>query len=89
MALALSVKLGGKVLVGGEEIVVTEIKGMNVSLLAQEKEFTVSDLERKEVLPQVWISTAKSKSTEGGTRLVFEAPRDIKIYRVQKNGENQ
>lgn len=83
MALALSVKTGCSVKVGDKEVKVVEIHGKSVVVEVSGKRSLVTELERREVLPHVFLSTAKSKNSDGRTRLVFEAPKEIKIMRVE------
>ena len=85
MALALGIKSGSLIQVGLDLLKVLSVKGTTVEIqLEREKGvgLTVSDKERQQVFPDVWVSSAKSKRNDGQTRLVFEAPLSIQISRL-------
>lgn len=86
MALAIGVKKGLVIFVGTERLEVLEVKGLEIHLRMSPEEggdIWVDDQQATELYPQVMVSTARSKKDDGRTRLVFEAPRSIKITREE------
>lgn len=86
MALALAVKKGSVLTVGSFRLEVRDVHGLHVTVACpgySTKETVLSELERVQVFPDVWMSTSKSKHNDGRTRIVFEAPRSIQIMRVE------
>lgn len=81
MALALGVKKGSVLHVGASPLRVLSVQGSNVLVNFGGKDTLVNELERQEVCKDVFLSTAKSKNNDGRTRLVFEAPQEIRIVR--------
>jgi hypothetical protein len=91
MALALAVKKGSKLTVGSHRMEVVAVQGLHVTVACpgySKVETILSDLERQQVFPDVWMSTSKSKNNDGRTRIVFEAPRIIQIMRDDHDTES-
>lgn len=93
MPLSLGVKKGSKIKVDQSMVEVVDVVSLseiriNVSngMLRQIKQHTITNEERTEILPEVFVSAGRDDgadhSTKGYTRLAFEAPRRIKINRV-------
>jgi sRNA-binding carbon storage regulator CsrA len=86
MALAIGVKKGSKLKIGSDTLEVLEVQGLNVTIKMSYhqpgKSLTVTDQMRDKLQNQVFVSTARSSGGAGRTRLVFEAPSQVKIYRV-------
>lgn len=87
MALSIGVKAGRKICIGGTHMLcVREILAPNqVRITFDDKEMLVTDLERTELMAEVFVSCGLSDSQPGSqyTRLAFEAPRVIRIERVR------
>ncbi len=88
MALSVGARKGKKIRVGGTTgsvVLVDEVYAPNrVRLSVDDKTFLVTDAERTEILPQVFVSCGfddKGKAGNQYTRLAFEAPRSIRIER--------
>lgn len=89
MALSLGVTIGSKIRVGNETLEVLDVRdAMDTKLRAAGHVFTITDMERQEVLPSVFISLGWSNSTKDArfphfSRLAIEAPRELRIERVR------
>ena len=87
MALVLGCKLGSEVKVGDTMV---KVKGINhdgeVVLEVEGQEHQITELERTRIMPEVWVSLGLGAGTKGNSycRLAFEAPRSIRIERVDK-----
>lgn len=85
MALSIGVQKGSKILVGGTPVNVTDIAyGHSVRLQVDDDEFLITEQERTEILPEVFVSYGKNpeKMNQPSARLAFEAPRSIRILRA-------
>jgi hypothetical protein len=72
-------------MVDNHELLVESVpKATLVQVLFQGKQHLISDEERVEVYPQVFVSCGLSdeRKHDHTSRLAFEAPRSIEIYRV-------
>jgi hypothetical protein len=85
MALSLGVSIGSKVQIGDKLLVITDIlNGNHISLTYGGKTFLITESERTEIDPTVFVSCGSRDSNrhEKYTRLAFEAPREIQITRL-------
>lgn len=85
MALSIGVSQGTKIMVDDHELLVEDVpKATLVQVLFQGKKYLVSDEERIEIYPSVYMSCGLSdeRKHDHNSRLAFEAPRSIEIYRV-------
>lgn len=89
-ALSLGVTIGSKIKIGEQLIEVTNVVGaMDTTIKAGGKTFVITDSERKEVMPSVFMSVGWSEQTKDAryptfSRLLIEAPRALRISRVPK-----
>lgn len=84
MALSLGVRVGSLLTVGNTEVKVEEIgPGQRITLSLLGKSRLITDQERIEILPDVFVSMGMGSSPNGSPahRLAFEAPRSIEIKR--------
>jgi len=83
MALSLGVSVGSRIFIGDDILRVIAMPSATIlEVSVKGKRFTVTDNERKEVLPDVFVSAGFG---DGNTnRLVFEAPRRIPIHRENR-----
>jgi len=81
--LSLGVQVSTKIMVGEHELEVLDIKSIDMLILQVDGERTVvvSDKERIELWPDVYVQTGAS-STSQNTRLAIAAPRSVKILRL-------
>lgn len=84
MALSLGVRKGSTIKVGGDVVTVTDVvKADEVHVRVRETNFTVTDKERTQILPDVFVFCgSKDAFQKGNSRLAFEAPRRIRIERL-------
>lgn len=88
MPLSLGVTIGSKIRVGADTLEVLDVQdAMDTKVRVGKREFTITDLERQEVLPDVFISLGWSENTKDArfpnfSRLAIEAPRALRIERV-------
>jgi fructose-specific component phosphotransferase system IIB-like protein len=88
MALSIGVKKGSKIKIGVSEqvLLVTEVLPDNrLRLTFAGSEHVISDQERTTIAPDVHLSTGKAdpRPSTHYRRIAFEAPRAIRIERVQ------
>lgn len=86
MALSLGVSVGDKIMVGKVPITILSIASPNIiGLDVGGQTFFVSDAERVEILPEVWVQSGlPERRFRSESRLAFEAPREIRIERVRQ-----
>lgn len=91
MALVLGCKLGSGIRIGTVDgttmVTVSTIDPeLEVQLEVTDRLFKITDQERTEIMPDVFVSLGSGSSTKGDRycRLVFEAPRSIRIERVDQ-----
>jgi len=87
MALVLGCKLGSKVRIGDNVVTISAIHSTeDVELEVNGSLFDVSDDERTLILPDVWVQLGISKENSGLNycKLAFEAPRSIRIERLDQ-----
>jgi hypothetical protein len=92
MALAIGVKKGSRLSVGDIGLEVLEVQGLKALVRLHPRaggDIEVDDQERQQLIPQVFVSTAKSRNNDGRTRLVFEAPESIRILREEEHAHSQ
>lgn len=86
MALSLGVTDGSKIRVGTEILEVVTIVGTaHIQVRVAGKNFLITDCERTEVLPGVFVSCGRNDDKQFAasfSRLAFEAPRSIEIKRI-------
>lgn len=90
MALSIGVKRGSQIRVFTEAweslVKVKAVEALDSIVVDVDgRTYTITDLERQEVLPQVLLSCGRSgqSGSQGGySRLAFEAPRSIRIERI-------
>jgi len=84
MALSIGVSVGSKIDVGGHLLQVKEIAPHNLIVISIDKgeDMVISELSRTEILPTVFVFVGVGQSG-GGNRLAFEAPKTIRINRVE------
>jgi hypothetical protein len=75
---------GTKILVGEKMLEVRRITapGVIVCQLDKGPEFIVTEVERTQIMPDVFVQAAEPNPAIGA-RLTFEAPRSIKISRLK------
>lgn len=89
MALSLGVTLGSRIKIGASIISILDvIDGRTISLLAEGKKHTITESERVEILPEVFVSCGVgnrewSENRSRFSRLAIEAPHRIRISRLQ------
>jgi hypothetical protein len=83
LALTLGVRVGHKIQVGEHMVEVKKVHSTTLMTLTidGESDVQVSDQSRKEIVPSVHVFTG-SKEGETGYRLAFEAPKSVKISRL-------
>jgi hypothetical protein len=85
MALSIGVSQGTKIIVDKYELLVEDVpKATHVQVLFRDKRYIVTDEERIEIYPNVFLSCGLSdeRKHDHNSRLAFEAPRSIFIERV-------
>lgn len=86
MALSIGVKIGSKLTIGKSNMRILDVvDGTTISLEVDGQRFIVSENERTEILPEVFVSSGLERTNVVGVksgRLAFEAPRHIIIRRV-------
>lgn len=85
MALSLGVHKGSKVRVGSKNLEVLDIVyGETVSVRFDGHVHQVTDKQRTEIMPNVYVSygLSRKETTLPTARLAFEAPREIAILRL-------
>ena len=85
MALSLGVHKGTVLRVGGDLVRVAALgPGVRAVLEVQGKagQFLVTEDQRTEVVPKVYVSFGRNSNNNPSPRLCFEAPREISITRV-------
>lgn len=91
MALSMGVSVGSKIIIGNgvaDERMMRILDTTNgiVNLQMDDgKKFIITDFERTEILPNVFVSLGMKKGETSNTRLAFEAPREIQITRVRES----
>lgn len=95
MALSLGISNGAEIeITNGSKVTMLVVNSINGSSKVQidvgGEVFNITDLERVEILPEVFVSLGKGPSARGyrSARLAFEAPLAIKINRVKKINGN-
>lgn len=88
MALSLGARRGFKWSIGRDILRVKEIVDAHTIIVTvnKNKDYTITDMERTEVLPNVFVQCGVGEGVfvqEGNSRLAIEAPRDILIERVK------
>lgn len=89
MALSLGVTKGSSIQVGGSIIEVVDVlHGTHVQVVIGQQKFLITDCERTEVLPNVFLSCGVSEEKSFGSfsRIAIEAPKEVKIRRI--GGQN-
>lgn len=88
--LSLGVTVGSRIQIGAAIVeVLNVIDAMNTTIKTADKTFEITDLERQEVLPSVFISLGWSEQTKDArfpnfSRLAIEAPRALRISRLPR-----
>lgn len=86
MALSLGISVGSKIRVGTSVVEVVSVMGTaRVLIKVEGKEFMITDCERTEILPNVFVSCGRNDDKQflaSFSRLAFEAPRSIEINRM-------
>ncbi len=87
MALSIGVSKGSKIQVGKHLLRVLEVQdSRHVSILYGDQRHLITDAERTEVEPGVFISCGikqDRETTANSSRIAFEAPMSIAINRVR------
>lgn len=89
MALSLGVSRGDKLDIGDHMVTILEIPHtQRLHLSCGDRTYEITDCERVQVLPQVYISIGKAarvvpQANPREARLAIEAPREIAITRRQ------
>lgn len=87
MALIIGVNKSSKIQVGDKMVKIGDILPTVVMLKVEGGEdFMISDKERTEILPDVFVSLGLNHRTQStnSNRLAFEAPMSVKINRVRE-----
>lgn len=88
MALSLAVAAGSRIQVGESILTVLRTaRGRHIQIDVDGKEFYLTDQERVKILPEVFVSYGSpyaELSEFQGLRIAFEAPRSIKITRLDR-----
>lgn len=87
MALSIGVAVGAQIEVGDSMVIVQEIMGKTMALqIDHHPPVLVSEMERTEILPDVFVFVGARTSGTGGcaNRLAFEAPPHIKINHLRR-----
>jgi hypothetical protein len=85
MALSLEVLAGSEIKIGKSVLRVLEvIHGTVVNVMVGDRKFVITEEERTEVLPEVFVSCGVKPgwNKDERSRLAFEAPIDIRINRL-------
>lgn len=85
MALVLGAASGFKIKIGTHMLEVSEVKSQEeIDVTVDGEKFTITDLERKEVAPQVYVQCGapNPKNPPHYGRLAIEAPRSMRIDRI-------
>lgn len=86
MGLSLGVKKGLRIKVGSAMVAIQKVENHNlITVDVDGKEYVITDQERVEVLPSVFLSCGQKdlRGTATYSRLLFEAPRTIRIERLK------
>lgn len=87
MALSIGVSKGSKIQVGANLLRVLEVQdSRHVSIQYGEQRHLITDAERTEVEPGVFLSCGirqDKETTSNSSRIAFEAPRSVIINRVR------
>lgn len=85
MALSIGVSVGSKIDIGGRLLTVKAMAQPNLIVVSVDRgqDIVVSDLSRTEILPNVFVFAGVGRGG-GGNRLAFEAPKSIRISRVEE-----
>jgi sRNA-binding carbon storage regulator CsrA len=89
MSLSLGVRTGGQIKIGDDMLTVSSVArdGLTVRVNVRGREYQLSDEEKTEVLPDVYVFCGVSAHTPWGlpfrSKLAFDAPRVIQIDRIQ------
>ena len=92
MALSLGITKGSKIQVGGSIIEVVDVSnGTHVQVVIGQQKFLITDCERTEVLPNVFLSCGVSEEKSFGSfsRIAIEAPKEVKIRRIGGQNDNR
>lgn len=82
MALLVGVSTGTRILVGKSVVTVRDIQDKVMCLqVGNGPDIFVTNKERVEILPQVFVFVGEGHLPNTGDRLAFEAPRSIQILR--------
>lgn len=84
MALSIGVSVGSKIDVGGHLLQITALAQPNLIVVTVDAgvPVVVSDQSRTEILPDVFVFSGVGKAGSAN-RLAFEAPRAIRISRIE------
>lgn len=90
MALSIGVSNGSLIRVGEHRVLVKAVVNSTLLVVTVDggQDITVSDKERVEILPQVFVFAGVGNGGVGN-RLAFEAPRSIPIHRKGGSDERQ
>lgn len=94
MGLSIGVKKGALIMVDGKELKVLNADDKQIVITFDKQQYTLSEFERFELQPAVWISMGKpTAGTVAKTqavndwdllpRILFEAPRSVVIRRMK------
>jgi hypothetical protein len=86
VALSIGVTAGSQIRVGDEIVKVLEVlRGKAIRVEVDGKQHVITDQQRTEVLPDVFLTygaPGPNLKEFKGSRLAFEAPKDLKITRL-------
>jgi len=84
MTLSIGVSPGSRIQIGASVLSVVDTRhGTITARVGKGPEFLLTDLERTEVLPSVFVFVGgHNGQSHGMHRLAFEAPREISINRI-------
>lgn len=84
MALSIGVTAGSQIRIGKSVLKVVDItSGLITVKVGNGPLHVLSDKERAEVLPNVFVFVGDMRGRNTGSRLAFEAPRSVPITRVE------
>jgi sRNA-binding carbon storage regulator CsrA len=86
MSLSIGVSTGSRISVGDHVVRVKSINSPNLFVVDIDggNEVVISEREKIEVLPDVFVQSGVGQKG-GGNRLAFDAPRSIKISRIEES----
>lgn len=87
MALSLGISVGSRIQIGDKVMTVVDaLRGRSILVEVEGLSYVITDQCKVEVLPGVFVffgSPTTSLQSFNGLRLAFEAPRSIKIMRLE------